>query len=541
MATSSPAFHELLRRHRRSARLTQEELAARAGISVYSISNMERGIPHIPRADTLRLLATALQLSPTETSGFIAAARAGETEPAAVPHHASRSLTPLPVKPLIGRQTEHTFLDALLRQAETRLVTITGTAGVGKTSLVLVAAQALHACFADGVQFISLAACANDEEVEHAIARALDVQERSGGTLEQRICTALQTKQMLLVLDNFEHVIAAAPFVAMLLATCPHVKVLLTSRVRLHVQGEHVLALAPLAVPDLAALPSPAELQQVPAVALFVQHMQAHRSTFVLTEHDAPTIAALCVRLDGLPLALELAAARCRLYSPAEMLARLDDRFAVLVRGPRDLPERQQSLRAALQWSYELLDPQEQVLFRRLGIFANGATLAAIETICAQPPLHETAVDAVVEQLLDHSLVQREDGAEATRITMLETPCAFAAEHLRDAGEATQMRDAHLRYFLALAETAAPELRGPQQHLWQNRLGEDLANVYAALEWALSQRMCESSLRFAGALWRFWYQRGMLSEGSAWLERILALPVPPECQHWHAQALHGAG
>jgi predicted ATPase/transcriptional regulator with XRE-family HTH domain len=554
MATSPLGFRpvppgtplaEHLRRHRRAAGLTQSELAERAGLSVYSISNMERGVPHLPRPGTLRLLAAALALSSAEEQAFFEAAHAAEAPPERAACRSdplsSRVSLPVLLTPLLGREGELTRLRALLTEPATPLVMLTGPAGVGKTTLALAAAHLVRSAFADGVAFIALSTCTDSTRAWYALAHSLEVEEQSGSRLPQQVVRALSPRRQLLLLDNCEQVQGIAELVLYLLQSCPHLRLLVTSRVRLHVPGEQPLVLEPLAVPDLAALPPLADLQRVPAFALLVQRIQAYQPTFVVTAANAATVAVLCVRLEGVPLALELAAARCRLFSPAEMLARLHGSFAALAHGPQILPERQRSLQAALQWSHALLERSEHVLFRRLAVFADGATLAAIEGICAQPPLQKCALDILVEQLLDHSLVQRRERSGTTRITQFETVRAFAQGFLAASEEEPLVRRAHAHYFLSLAEAVAAELRGPDQREWQLRLRDEYTNVITGLDWSLSQQDVELSLRFVNALWRYWYRHNMLTEGNAWVRRALSLEIPRTHRHLQADALNGAG
>src|SRR5262249_11345778 len=332
----------------------------------------------------------------------------------------------------------------------------------------------------------------------------------------------LKERQLLLVLDNFEQVLAAAPRVAELLTACPGLKVLVTSRTRLRLRWEHTLPLLPLAGPDPERPTTVQALEAVPARALFVERAQASDPDFRLTPENASAVAALCRHLEGLPLALELAAARANVLAPADMLGWAEQRLPVLSWDAPDLPERQQSLRAALAWGYALLAPAEQALFRRLAVFPDGWTLEAA-TAVAQP--EELGLEPLggVSALADASLVwasQRADGA--LRFHLLEALREFAAEQLEASGEREAIRRQHAAYYLALAERAAPALKGPEQDVWFRRLQQEHDNLRSALEWAAQHDEAEIELRLAGSLANFWWAYGYLPEGRAWLEDALA-------------------
>jgi predicted ATPase len=372
------------------------------------------------------------------------------------------------------------------------------------------------------------------------------MQEAGGQSLQASLVQYLRDRRVLLLLDNFEQVVAAAPVVTDLLAACPLLTVLVTSREALHVRSERVWPVPPLVVPDLADLPDPEALAQVPAVALFVERAQAVQPDYALTTENAPLVAAISTRLDGLPLALELAAARINLFTPAALFARLDRRLALLTTGPRDLPARQQTLRGAIAWSYDLLDAGEQALFRRLGVFVGGATLAAAEAVCDRG---DTGVPDVLEglgSLLYKCLLGQEVLAVGTSyFTMLETIRAYALEQLAASGEEADLRERHARFFLALAEQAEPELRGADQRLWLDRLEREHDNLRAALEWARAASSGDSpgkapeiGLRLVAALWRFWWRRGHIGEGRERLAAALAARAPTPAL---ARALYGAG
>ena len=392
----------------------------------------------------------------------------------------------------------------------------------------------------DEAAFVEFAPVHEHDRVAARIAEALGVGE-SAGEPAAALVRALGARRLLLVLDNFEHVLAAGPVLVELLVGCPGVTLLVTSRTLLRVSGEHVLAVPPLALPDPGrSLPATA-LAGYEAVRLFVERSAAVRASFVLTDENAAAVARICRGLDGLPLAIELAAARMTVLSPQALLARLGGRLALLTDGAQDVPERLRTMRAGIAWSYDLLSASEQSLFRRLAVFAGGFGLAAAEFEC--PGERSAALDTVAA-LVDQSLVQRTtpEGVEP-RFAMLETIGEFALERLRDSGEEAEARRSHAAYFRRLAESAEPGLRGPDQQEWRDRLEADLDNLRAALAWGTSESAGDEDaahgLRLAGALWYFWFQRGLPGEGRRWLTRALARVGTAGTDR--AQALLGAG
>jgi predicted ATPase/DNA-binding CsgD family transcriptional regulator len=429
---------------------------------------------------------------------------------------------------LIGREQEVQVVCALLRRPEARLLTLVGTGGVGKTCLGLAVAQALLDDFADGACFVPLAPVSDPARVLAAIAQALDLWEVGDLPLEEQVRAALSDRHLLLLLDNFEHLLEAAPQLLVLLAPCPRLSMLVTSRAALHLSGEQEFTVPPLALPDLAQLPEPQALAQLAAVRLFVLRAQAVQPAFELTAANAHTIAEICVRLDGLPLALELAAARSKLLPPQALLKRLEHRLSVLTGGARNLPTRQQALRNTLQWSYDLLSQQEQRLFRWLAIFVGGCTLEAAEVVCQVGQGDSTQAFRVLDgiaSLLDKSLLQQmAHEGEEPRLVMLETIREFALEQLHQQGEEEAARRAHAYYYLRLCETAELHLLDPDQLLWFARLEQDLDNLRTILQAATSggAEEVELALRLAGALRLFWTGQGHLREGRDVLERLLA-------------------
>jgi predicted ATPase/class 3 adenylate cyclase len=436
--------------------------------------------------------------------------------------------------PLIGRERESAAVVALLRRAEVRLVTLTGPGGIGKTRLGLQVAAELLDGFADGVWFVNLAPINDSSLVATTIAHTLGVAEVARIPIEKSLRAVLREKRTLLLLDNFEQVLDAAPLVAELLAAAPGLTVLVTSRAVLHLSGEHEFAVPPLALPDLAQSLSAEQLTQYEALKLFVARAQAAKADFAITKDNAPAVAEICHRLDGLPLAIELAAARVKLFPPQALLARLSNRLALLTSGPRDLPARQQTLRNAIAWSYNLLSVKEQILFRQLGVFVGGCTLEAAEAVCNVDNDLTLAVVDCIASLLDQSLLRREGGPDGEpRFVMLETIREYALERLKASGETEVLRRRHAECFLALAETAELWFHGPDQRVWLDRIEVEHVNLRAALAWSLEvQRAGTQSpddhlqsaigLRLAAALWWFWDRRGYLPEGRRWLERTLA-------------------
>src|SRR5438034_150387 len=397
--------------------------------------------------------------------------------------------------------------------------------------------------FTDGVYFVNLAPILDPEFVVPTIAQTLEVKEAADQPLLGLLSAFLREKRLLLVLDNFEQVVDAAGQVAALLAACPKLKIVVTSRMPLHVQAEHEIAVPPLALPDPKHLPDLVELSQYEAVALFIVRAQAVKPDSQVTNASAPAIAEICVRLDALPLAIELAAARIKLLPPQALLARLNQRLQVLTGTSRDVPARQQTLRNTIAWSYQLLDAQEQRLFRRLSVFVGGCTLQAIEAIYAALDDEVGWVLEGVASLLDKSLLQQtEQKGEEPRLVMLETIREYGVECPAVGGELEATRQAHAAYFLKLAEEMEPKLRGVQQVLWLEMLEQEHDNLRAALRWLMEREEIEMALRLGGALYQFWITHGHVSEGRQWLEGILwsnstetvSLPV-------RAQALTRAG
>jgi predicted ATPase/DNA-binding CsgD family transcriptional regulator len=428
-----------------------------------------------------------------------------------------QSRLPVPLTRLVGREREIPEACALLVEPHVRLLTLTGPGGVGKTRLAIAVAGAVAGKFADGISFVSLAALRDHTLVVPTVVAALELTEGSREPID-RLLEHFAERDALLVIDNFEQVLDAAPLVGTLLEGCPGLTITVTSRAPLRLAGEHEYLVQPMHVPDVDQLPKLDQLEQVEAVALFVQRAREARADFRLTDENAQPVAEICRQLDGLPLAIELAAARVKLLSPHDLAARLDRRLSLLTAGRHNVPDRQQTMRDTIAWSYALLAPDEQRLFRQLAIFAGGWTLETAEAVC------DTDLDplAGLAALVDHNLVHRgDDAGGATRYGMLETIREFGLEQLDASVERDLTRRRHQAFFVALAERSAREIHGPRQKAWLDQLEAEHNNLRAALQYALDHDPV-SALRLAGALYRFWFSHGHLIEGVQWLRSALA-------------------
>ena len=462
--------------------------------------------------------------------------RQGETRP-----------TNLPVQRtgFVGRQKEVTAARELLLREDVRLVTVTGPGGIGKTRLAVQVASELVERFPGGIHFVPLSHVRDPDLIGAIIVQALGIREAGGKStlevLKQNLQDSLSAPTLIL-LDNFEHLAGAAPTVAEFLAMGANLKILVTSRAALHVYGEHEFSVPPLALPDSQSLPSIEALSQYSAVALFVERARAAKPDFELTRENASAIAEICARLDGLPLAIELAAARIKVLSPTSMRARLAGRLQLLTGGARDLPQRQQTLRAAIDWSYDLLNPSEQKLFRRLSVFAGGCTLEGVEAVCdTRSDLDLDLLDGMAS-MVGKSLLQQVDLAQGeSRFVMLQTIREYALEELQASGEEGQVKRAHAAYCLVLAEEGAGEQSGTEGTEWLELFKIEHDNFRAALEWLTETRDSDWGLRLGAALFRFWEVAEYLAEGRGWLGKLLKLAGGATPTKARNRALFAAG
>lgn len=442
----------------------------------------------------------------------------------------------------VGREHDIQAVVTCLRSRDVRLVTLTGPGGTGKTRLALQVAAHLLEELPDGAFFVALAAIRDPALVLPSVAQVLGLRQAGDRPLLETVKDFVRDKHMLFVLDNFEQVAGAASVVGELLSTCGTLSALVTSRQRLHIYGERVFPVTPLQLPQDDDASSPSVLMQNEAVRLFVERAADIDPRFVLTAGNVPVVAEICRRLDGLPLALELAAARVAVLSLPELLARLERRLPLLTGGPGDVPGRQQTLRRTIDWSYNLLDAASRELFRRLAVFARGCTLAAVEEVCY--PTGDPSADEALErlsELVEHSLLRRDDACDEPRFLMLETIREYALEQLSAAGEVEDLRARQAAYYLTFAETGSVELWGPEEARWFEGLEREHDNLRLALRYFLKQGRTEEGLRLAAALSRFWRVRGHLMEGRHHLRTFLSISQAGARSAVRTQALNGAG
>lgn len=535
----NPSFGDWLKQRRKTLGLTQHDLARRIGCALITIQKIEAG-DRRPSMQIAERLAAHLEVTSEEHPAFVAWARMEQMQmdlsAPAGPHVPWRmrdnppSNLPTPLTQLIGRKREVAGVRALLLRKDVRLVTLTGAPGIGKTRLGIQVASELQNSFADGVYFVALAPIYKPDLVVSSIAQVLGVREATNRPTWEALRKTLRNKQMLLLLDNFEQVLSAAPALAELLMNCPQLKLLVTSRAVLHLSGEHEFIVPPLVLPELERLPPVSKLRRYPSIALFVHQAQAVSADFALTETNAPAVAEICIRLDGLPLAIQLAAARSKLFSPQALLCQLSDRLMLLAGGPQDLPARQRTLRDAIGWSYDLLDVPEQTLLRRLVVFVGGCDLAAAEAVCnAKSDLSITVLDGVAS-LIHKSMLRREvDTDGEPRFTLLETIREYGLEQLDASGEVEAVRHQHANYYLQLAEVAASEHLGERQIRSFAQLACEQDNLRAALQYAIDKGEIDIAARLLIAVVKFWELRGYWSEARHWVMRVLdhssALPA----------------
>lgn len=531
------SFGLWLKERRKALHLTQEELAGRMACSGGMIRKIEAG-ERAASQQSAELMADAFHVVPNERAAFvlfaqgrldaIAAERALWLTLRSAKAHPTNLAAPSTTLLGRGRELERLRELLLLGSERERLFTLTGPPGIGKTRLAIEMAAELLDHFEDGVYFVALAPVSESHLVSATIADVLGLPDRSTEDLMLSLQRFLSGKQMLLLLDNFEQVLEAAPVVVGLLGACPFLKVLVTSREALHVHGEQQFPVQPLALPAQDASHNTLALAEYPAMALYAQRAQAVRPEFALAEDNSHAVAAICRRLDGLPLAIELAAARINLFSPHDMQARLDnldDSLSMLAGGPYTLPARHETLHAAIGWSYNLLNEEEQALFTGLGVFVGGFSLAAVQAVC-HPRARGQVSDLFegIESLLDKNLLKREIGIEGeSRFMMLETLRDYSLEQLRASGRLAALREEHARYYLGLAEEAGAYLDSEEQLHWLKRLDHTYDNIRAAIAWSIENEInAGMALRFAAALRSFWIRRGHVSDARKLLSATLA-------------------
>jgi predicted ATPase/DNA-binding XRE family transcriptional regulator len=566
-------FGGWLRQRRKERGLTLDELADRISYSSITLVKIEAG-ERRPSRQVALSLAEEFDIPADEREAFTVFARTGGASPgtysslaeidevaARAPWRAThRHKTNLPsmLTPLIGRQQDERTVRDMLLQSRVRLLTLTGPPGIGKTRLSLQVAAGLvgHSQFEDGIYFIELAPISEPDLVLATVARTLGLEEMRSQSIEETLVNYVQQRRLLLVIDNFEQVLDAAPHVVKMLESSPWSKALVTSREALHVRGERRFPVSPLLLPDLNRLPPADALGGYSAVELFVERAQAVAPGFALVDANSEDVAAVCAGLEGLPLAIELAAARVDHLSPHQIRDALHSRLTLLTGGARDLPARQRTLGAAIEWSYELLGEGQQKLFRRLAVFVGGRTTEAVEAVCVGDDRRQTtddvtsvvpSVDTIhaLESLVDKSLLREESVVGYTpseaRYMMLEMIREYALEQLEENGESNLIRERHADYFLRLAEEGDAHLRGPKQLAWLNRLEIEHDNIRAALRWALERNAIDIGLRLVGALRMFWTQHSHFTEGLQWAKAILAMPGAEAHTATRAKALWSAG
>lgn len=526
------SFGSWLRLKRKTLDLTREALADRVGCSVSMIRKLEEE-ERRPSAQIAELLAEIFKIPATERTAFLRFARGDWRSAPSLGNEEApwRVSTPtLPQQPrsnlpatftsLIGRDKDIAAIHDYLTNPDIRLVTLIGAPGIGKTRLSIASASQSLAEFSDGVFFVALAPLDQPSLIPSAILQALGYIEKNNLSPEEHLTEGIGNKRMLLVLDNCEHLIEdVARLASSLLSTCSHLKILTTSREALGIPGEWLHSVPALDMPKEHSIVDVAKVSEFPALTLFAERARAARSDFALNAENIWAVVSICSQLDGLPLAIELIAARVKTFSIEQIAARLDDRFALLTSSSRVAPSRQQTLRATLDWSHELLTETERELFRQLSVFVGGFTLDALESV-ALLDSNRSILEAL-SRLVDKSLLFLEQ-QDQPRYRSLEPIRQYAKEILNETGESNLIQDRHLAYYLRIAEEAEPYLFGVGQQGWKNRLELDHDNLRVALAWSLESNKIEAGLKLAGALAWFWHSQGYLSEGNLWLEKILA-------------------
>lgn len=549
-------FGAWLKQRRKELGLTQPELAQKVACSLETIEKIEAG-KRRPSRQIAALIAECLSVPAGEHDAFAEYARANL--PAASNNGSSYLDGPspwrrlhqhpnnLPAQPnaFIGRQKEVQEASALLRQPGVRLLTVTGSPGIGKTRLSLMVAEDLLGYFEDGVFFVSLAPIAHSSQVGSAIIKALGIYEDASRTPSETLKEYLRDRRILLLLDNFEHLVETAQLIADLLEAAAHLKVLVTSRMALNLYGEYNFLVPPMSVPDINTN-SLADFEGVggyEAVALFIERARAVKSDFALTPDNVLAVAQICHKLDGLPLAIELAAAHARILPPQALLPQLEHTLPLLIGGAQNVPPRQQTLRGAIAWSYDLLNSDEQLIFRRLGVFAGGCTVEAIEVICESGARNaEVNLLDILDSLVSKNvLIQDARGDGYPRFLMLESIREYALERLAERGEEQVIYRLHANYFLAFAQRADLQLRSPGQLGALEQLDLEYHNLRAALQWASDNEEIDTAYQLADALWFFWWTRNYWIEGLDWFEKLLATGNSAPRTLNRARALYGAG
>ncbi len=528
------SFGQWLRHRRRELDLTQEELAHQVGCAPITIRKIEAEAMR-PSKQLAGLLGEHLGVPASERGALVQFARGGEPLPSQAPEVPKDNL-PHPISSFIGREREIAEIQRML--SESRLVTLTGAGGCGKSRLAIEAAARIVDRFPEGVWFVAFASVSDLSLIPQTIAAALRVRESPGRSLMETLCVHLGPQRTLLILDNCEHLIGACAQAAnALLECCPELRILTTSREALGIEGEERYYVPGLSLPETGPGIAAGGLNQSEAVRLFVERGTLAQPGFSLREANSGPIVDICRRLDGMPLAIELAAARVKVLSVQHIAERLDDRFSLLTGGSRTAPPRHQTLRATIDWSYELLPEKARLLFARLSVFAGGFTQDAAQAVSGEEAPGSGQVLAELSSLVDRSLVEVVDAGEDKRYRMLESVRQYAQERLGENGEEASIRERHLRFFTEWLEEIEPTQRGPEQIACWERIEKEHDNVRAALEWSLSTGNIEWGLRLAGATFRFWYVRGYIADGLRWPEALLGKTSPEVRTWWRAKML----